>query len=555
MAFTKAEVGAYIEKYKLQDALQGALNYAVSKQSPDPVADMIKFLGEEVVYPTPGTDAKWDMSIVFGNFDADGDGKLDIWEFARAFRALGLPKRDGSQLDMDQDMFKSFDTNGDGVVDLAELNAGLKPKTRRKIEAKLDGGWKFDKKTWDESVARHARWDMSKVFKQFDADGDGKLDIYELARAFRALGLPKRDGEKMDVDKAMFKSFDVNGDGFVSMDEIEKGLKPKTRKKIEEKLDGGWKFDKKTWDESVARHNAYNMKDLFAKFDYDGDGKLTIHEFGRAFRALGLPKRDGGKMEMDHAMFKSFDTNGDGFADLDEINTGLKPKTRRKIEMKLKDGWTFDEESWKKSCERHARWDMSKVFKQFDYDGDGKLTIHEFGRAFRALGLPKRDGTKLEMDVAMFKSFDTNGDGFADLAEIEAGLTPKTRKKIEEKLDGGWTFDKEAWIKSCERHARWDMAKVFKQFDLDGDGQLAMREFMRAFKALGLKKRDGAKLEIDQAMFNSFDTNGDGSVTLSEFEANLNPKTRKKIEEALDAGWFFDKEKWEASVARHIGDA
>ena len=35
---------------------------------------------------------------------------------------------------------------------------------------------------------------------------------------------------------------------------------------------------------------------------------MTLREFMRAFRALGLPKRDGGKMTVDEAMFKSFDT-------------------------------------------------------------------------------------------------------------------------------------------------------------------------------------------------------------------------------------------------------
>ena len=84
-------------------------------------------------------------------------------------------------------------------------------------------------------------------------------------------------------------------------------------------------------------------------------------------------------------------------------------------------------ERWEASVARHARWDMSKVFKQFDTDGDAKLTIEEFARAFRALGLPKRDGTKLEMDREMFKSFDTNGDGVCDLEEIEKGLNPKVR--------------------------------------------------------------------------------------------------------------------------------
>ena len=47
-----------------------------------------------------------------------------------------------------------------------------------------------------------------------------------------------------------------------------------------------------------------------------------------------------------------------------------------------------------------------------------------------------------------------NGDGFIDVFEFERNLFPKTRKKIEEKLDGGWTFDKAAWDASVARHAQ-----------------------------------------------------------------------------------------------------
>ena len=43
-----------------------------------------------------------------------------------------------------------------------------------------------------------------------------------------------------------------------------------------------------------------------------------------------------------------------------------------------------------------------------------------------------------------------------------------------------------------------------------------LREFMRAFRALGLEKRSGGKMQIDEAMFKSFDTNGDGVVSLAE---------------------------------------
>ena len=140
------------------------------------------------------------------------------------------------------------------------------------------------------------------------------------------------------------------------------------------------------------------------------------------------------------------------------------------------------------------------------------------------------------------------------LEEFEANLYPKTRAKIEERLNSGWKFDHAKWSASIARHMKWDMSKVFKQFDTDGDGYLGMREFMRAFRALGLEKRGGGKMKIDLDMFNSFDTNGDGVVSVTEFENGLLPSTRKKIEAKLDAGWKFDAKAWAASEARHAKD-
>jgi len=398
------------------------------------------------------------------------------------------------------------------------------------------------------------RYNLGNIFMQFDADGDGFLDIGEFQRAFRAIGLKKRSGAKMEVDQAMFNSFDTNGDGMISIAEFEENLYPKTRAAIEAKLDEGWVFDQAKWDASVARHSRWDMSKVFKQFDFDADGFLDLGELKRAFRALGLKKRSGGKLEFDEEMFKSFDTNGDGVVSLEEFEANLWPKTRKKIEARLNAGWKFDPQKWADSLARHARWDMSKIFKQFDADGDGKLSISEFARAFRALGLKKRSGADLEVDHAMFDSFDTNGDGFVSLPEIEQNLYPKTRKKIEEKLRAGWKFDKPRWDASVARHKRWDMAKVFKQFDADKDGFLDQREFMRAFRALGLPKRGGQKMAVDLAMFNSFDTNGDGVVSLEEFENNLHPKTRVKIEQKLDAGWKFDPELWQASLNRHKND-
>lgn len=81
----------------------------------------------------------------------------------------------------------------DGKVSLEEYEANLYPKTRRKIEEKLSSGWKFDHAKWAASMARHQKWDMARVFQQFDADGDSKLSMREVrARAHASPPLARR---------------------------------------------------------------------------------------------------------------------------------------------------------------------------------------------------------------------------------------------------------------------------------------------------------------------------------------------------------------------------
>lgn len=112
------------------------------------------------------------------------------------------------------------------------------------------------------------------------------------------------------------------------------------------------------------------------------------------------------------------DTDGDKKLTVEELDKGLHAKTKAKIEMKIADGWVFDAAKWAASCDRHSKWNMEKVYKSFDVDNDGALTMTEFQRAFRAIGLKKRSGEKIEVDDAMFKAFDTNGDGMVSLKEV-----------------------------------------------------------------------------------------------------------------------------------------
>ena len=87
-----------------------------------------------------------------------------------------------------------------------------------------------------------------------------------------------------------------------------------------------------------------------------------------------------------------------------------------------------------------------------------------FKRALHAIGLDKRTGDKADLDEFTFKQMDKNGDGKLTIEEFDAYLPLALRAKLEAKLDAGWKFDEEKWKASQERHAKWNMQKVFKMF-------------------------------------------------------------------------------------------
>ena len=198
--------------------MQEALQAIVDEMSGTPLLSLSQFFAqahEELVkqaYADAGSDqvtakARWPLGEIFMQFDTDGDGVLDESEFKRALRAIGLPKREGDKTDLDAFTFKQMDTNGDGKLSVEEFDANLPLALRAKIEEKLAAGWVFDEAKWKESQERHQQWNMAKVFKKFDDDGDGVLDMAEFQRGFRAIGLKKRAGDKAQMDLAMFKSY------------------------------------------------------------------------------------------------------------------------------------------------------------------------------------------------------------------------------------------------------------------------------------------------------------------------------------------------------------
>lgn len=101
------------------------------------------------------------------------------------------------------------------------------------------------------------------------------------------------------------------------------------------------------------------VKDIFAHFDADGDGKVSTEEHENAILKMARERRQ---------RFSEMDANADGFISMDEARSGA-DKRRKKWHKKL-----------------HKK--RNKRFDILDKDGDGKISKEE-AKALKELRPPR----------------------------------------------------------------------------------------------------------------------------------------------------------------------
>lgn len=132
------------------------------------------------------------------------------------------------------------------------------------------------------------------------------------------------------------------------------------------------------------------LRDIFARFDMDTDGSLTILELAALLRSLGL-KPSGDQV---HVLLGNMDANGNGLVEFDELASVILPD--------MNEDALINQEQ------------LLEVFRSFDRDGNGYITAAELAGAMAKMGQPL---TYKELRD-MIKEADADGDGVISFNEF-----------------------------------------------------------------------------------------------------------------------------------------
>jgi Ca2+-binding EF-hand superfamily protein len=167
-------------------------------------------------------------------------------------------------------------------------------------------------------------------------------------------------------------------------------------------------------------------------------------------------------------------------------------------------------------AERTGEFKKSNVamFHRLDWNGDGKLTLAEYGAAQRVrLVQLDRDGAGFVScsvrDQAMrgsgrgglsgfCRDNDTNMDGRVTRAELDAAIA----KRFSQSAGGAQTMALDAFVKGEEERYAVANVRLFRKLDADEDGLLSIREFAAQ----------------DEALFDKIDKDRDGVLAPAELQ-------------------------------------
>ncbi|KAL8518341.1 hypothetical protein ACS0TY_009640 [Phlomoides rotata] len=132
------------------------------------------------------------------------------------------------------------------------------------------------------------------------------------------------------------------------------------------------------------------LREIFDRFDIDGDGSITLLELAALLRSLGL-RPTGDQIQ---TMSASMDANGNGSIEFDELVETLLPDMNEEVIINQDQ--------------------LMQIFRSFDRDGNGYISAAELAGKMAKMGQPL---TYHEL-TQMINEADVNGDGVISFNEF-----------------------------------------------------------------------------------------------------------------------------------------
>ncbi|GMH40275.1 hypothetical protein BSKO_08179 [Bryopsis sp. KO-2023] len=150
------------------------------------------------------------VHVVFGEIDVDGTGRVSLRELKTY-----LKHKAPSLLPMATGIFNQLDPAGRGKVSFKQMMKMLFPTApEADLKTMVELARPQDQQRKNKSMDQELLVDVSEIFRIYDDNGDGTLDLEEFVSAMGVCGFEDEDNE------TVFASIDTDGSGTVSLDEF-----------------------------------------------------------------------------------------------------------------------------------------------------------------------------------------------------------------------------------------------------------------------------------------------------------------------------------------------
>ncbi|TYZ60306.1 hypothetical protein PybrP1_010825 [[Pythium] brassicae (nom. inval.)] len=482
------------------------------------------------------------LEELFVLFDADRNGTIDVQELGAGLSILC----GGSLNDKARSLFRLYDLNQDGSISPEEMDAYLTGvfKVLYKASPHLEVQTGM-------APAELASATTRECFQAFDRNCDRQLSFDEfrewLDHQNPQAANPNSQRQSGAVAPALASPFAATGDDAAAVPNVSSsdviplevakklsGLKDIPLEKVTglfaSAADKDGRISRRAFDACFYRYlcsagpsslspdesdRVHNVIDrLFTAFDTDQNGFVDLNELASGLSVLcGGSSRDA-KVR---AAFELYDTDGDGLISEDEMVHYLGSVFRLLYALD-----PTREQSLGISSDDLARVTAAEIFAEADLNHDGRLNFDEFKKWYALPEQSSFNAIVAPLDLDEVRRL-TNL-GTLDVVEVF--------ERFAEYADVGGLLQREAFdqcfleIIETASHPRSDAEKLrakviadrlFDVFDQDGDGQIDFSELASGLSVLCKGARD-AKVK---AAFRLYDFNGDGFISLDEMKRYL----------------------------------